>query len=283
MREVDTIAFALNHITCARGGHRDLAQLASSLGLAAVEIRNDIPGVALADGTPPGDVEQALRAVAVQALSINALQRFNDWNDERAAEAEALAAATRASGAGALVLCPVNQGGYWSVESERLGALRDALAALKPILDGHGVIGLVEPLGFEGCSLRFKRDAVDAIDAVGGADTYRLLHDTFHHAIARDPDMYPQRTGLVHISGVSAPDIAVSEMRDAHRVLIDDQDRIDNVGQIAALIRGGYAGHFSIECFAQNVQDSVDLPVELARSMALVQARVAEAIDSRPF
>lgn len=277
MRNGVSVAFALNHITCARQDHKGLARLARSLGLTAVELRNDIAGVALADGTPPADVAAALDKVGQRALSVNALQRFNDWNDDRAAEAERLAAAARASGATALVLCPVNVAGYGSEDGFRLRALRTALAALKPILDRHGLTGLVEPLGFRISSLRRKREAIDAIDAVDGASTYRLLHDTFHHAIASDPDFYPERTGLVHISGVSAPGLALADMRDEHRVLIDEHDRIDNVGQIATLLRGGYTGFFSIECFAKNVQIDPVLPEQLGRSIAFVKGQLAAA------
>ena len=269
------VAFALNHITCSRQDHEGLARMARQLGLTAVELRNDISGVALADGTPPTQVAAALDIAGQRALSVNALQRFNDWNDERAAEAGSLAAAARAAGATTLVLCPVNVAGYWTDEGERLRALRAALAALKPVLDRHGLTGLVEPLGFKISSLRRKREAIDAIDAVDGAGTYRLLHDTFHHAIARDTDFYPERTGLVHISAVSAPELALDDMRDEHRVLIDEHDRIDNVGQIATLLSGGYTGFFSVECFAKNVQEDPALPEQLRRSIAFIKGRLA--------
>lgn len=268
-------AFSLNHITCAQRDVEGLARLALDLGLTQVEIRNDIAAVALADGTPPTAVARALQLRGVRAVTVNALQRFNDWNDTRAAEAEALALATKDSGAAALVLCPVNQSGYWTNDHDRLAALRTALAALRPILDRHGLTGLVEPLGFESCSLRYKREAVEAIDAVDGAGSYQLLHDTFHHAIAADPDLYPARTGLVHISGVTAPNLSLSDMRDGHRVLIDAYDRIDNVGQIAALRTGGYAGLFSIECFAESVQADPDLAGRLADCIAFIRDRVA--------
>ncbi len=269
------LAFSLNHITCARRDVEGLARLALDLGLTQVEIRNDIAGVALADGTPPTAVARTLQLRDVRAVTVNALQRFNDWTGARATEAEALAIATKESGARALVLCPVNESGYWTNDVDRLAALRTSLAALRPILDRHGLVGLVEPLGFESCSLRYKREAVEAIDAVGGADSYQVLHDTFHHAIAEDPDIFPTRTGLVHISGVTAPDVALADMRDAHRVLIDARDRIDNVGQIAALRGGGYVGLFSIECFADSVQADPDLTGQLAQCMAFIRHSVA--------
>ena len=50
---------------------------------------------------------------------------------------------------------------------QRVDDLRRSVQALRPILRDHGLTGLVEPLGFEESSLRLKRVAVDAIDAVG--------------------------------------------------------------------------------------------------------------------
>jgi 2-keto-myo-inositol isomerase len=48
-----------------------------------------------------------------------------------------------------------------------------ALRELRPMLEDHGLIGLVEPLGFETCALRHKAEAADAIEALGAAGTFR--------------------------------------------------------------------------------------------------------------
>ena len=49
----------------------------------------------------------------------------------------------------------------------------------------------IEPLGFAESSLRLKREAVEAIDSVGGAHAFRLIHDTFHHAVAGERELFP--------------------------------------------------------------------------------------------
>ena len=107
-----------------------------------------------------------------------------------------------------------------------------ALEALKPILGSRGLVGLVEPLGFEICSLRYKSEAVDAIAARGRRRVFKLVHDTFHHHLAGEAAIFPALTGLVHISGVDDPALCI-DMRDPHRVLVTGRDRLGNVEQIA--------------------------------------------------
>lgn len=266
-----SIRFALNHIAAP---HRDVARffaLARELGLTEVEIRNDLPGVALADGTPAVTVRDAARAAGITILSINALQRFNEWNAKRAAEAEQLATYAAESGALALVMCPVNSTEDLRGPDQRVADLREALAALRPIFQAHRLTGLVEPLGFEESSLRLKRTAIDAIDAVGGADVLRVLHDTFHHFLAGETEIFPARTGLVHISGVEDRSLMHNAIRDAHRILVGPDDVMDNLGQIAALRRGGYAGPFSFEPFSSAVHDLADIAGALRASMRTIQ------------
>ena len=142
------ISYALNHMVAPRRSFADLLRLATSLGLDQVEIRNDLDGVPMRDGTPPDRVRAEAEAAGVRILSINALQRFNDWNDARAGEATALARYAQGCGAEALVLCPVNDANYRLAEPERLDRLRTALRGLAPILEDAGITGLVEPLGF---------------------------------------------------------------------------------------------------------------------------------------
>ncbi|MCB2013405.1 MAG: TIM barrel protein [Sphingobium sp.] len=267
--------FALNHITCLGRDIDGLATLAADLGMTDVEIRNDIAGVPLGDGTAAAVIAPILAGKGLKVLTVNALQRFNEWNDDRADEAERLAAETAAAGAEALVLCPVNEAGWTPNPEMRSERLREALAALLPILRRHGLKGYVEVLGFSISSLRYKGDAVAAIDAVDGGNTLLLVHDTFHHAISSDPDMFPDRTGLVHISGVE-PEGGVDKdtMLDGDRVLIGVSDALDNTGQIAALLRGGYTGAFSFECFAASVHHDVDIAQSLRFSMEFIRDRV---------
>ena len=107
----------------------------------------------------------------------------------------------------------------------------------RAILAPRGLVGLVEPLGFATSALRRKSEAVAAIDAVGGRDVFRLVHDTFHHHLAGEAALFPAATGLVHISGVDDPALAAAAMRDADRGLVTADDRIGNIAQIQALLR----------------------------------------------
>ena len=263
--------FSMNHMVAPRMNHTAFFDLTRKLGVDRVEIRNDLAGVALLDGTPPAEVGSSAGARGLRILSINALQRFNIWEEARAAEASSLAAYAAACGAEALVLCPVNDVNYTPSPTEGRDALRKALNGLKPILSAAGVIGLVEPLGFTECSLRFKEEAVDAIEATGGTGAFRLVHDTFHHYVAGETKMFPAHTGLVHISGVTDPSVSAATMRDPHRVLVDAGDRIGNIEQLRALYAGGYQGAISFEPFAASVHNSATIEAELRASMAYVK------------
>jgi 2-keto-myo-inositol isomerase len=268
------LRFALNHIVTPRLGFRDFARLAGSLDVHEVEIRNDLKGVALMDGTAAADIRTEAEAAGVRILSINALQRFNDWDERRALEAVELADYARDCGAEALVLCPVNARDDRRDARRRNDDLREALAALAPILAVRGLVGLVEPLGFEESSLRLKREALDAIDAMGGGP-FALLHDTFHHFLSGEREIFPDRTGLVHVSGVEDWDLPQAEIRDGHRVLVGRADLLGSCEQIRDLIAGGYRGAFSFEPFAEQVHGMANVAEALRESMALIRAEAA--------
>src|SRR5689334_14852216 len=250
--------FALNHITSPRLRLAAFLRLAGELGVHAVEIRNDLRGVEIADGTPAAEVRGLAEAAGVEILSINALQRFNEWGPAREREAVALAAYAGDCGVKALVMCPVNSRDDTRGAMQRVDDLRHSLAALTPILADHGILGLVEPLGFPESSLRLRRVAVEAIDAVGGGTVFRLVHDTFHHFLAGETELFPDRTGLVHVSGVEDRSLPRDAIRDEHRVLVGPGDLLDNVGQVEALLAGGYRGPFSFEPFAESVHSMRD-------------------------
>ncbi|YBV95826.1 TIM barrel protein [Phyllobacteriaceae bacterium JZ32] len=273
--------FALNHMTVAGLDMAGLFGLARRLGMDEVEIRNDLsengsPAKGDIRAVPAGEARRLAREAGVTIISINALQRFNAWTPERAAEAVELADYARESGARALVLVPVNDG-TGQADGERQRNLREALTALKPILAERGLTGLVEPLGFEICSLRSKREAAEAIAYVAGENVFRLVHDTFHHMLAGEDAFFPGLTGLVHISGVADPALAYPEMRDAHRVLVDERDRLGNAGQIRTLLEGGYDGPLSFEPFAQEVHDFQEPEREIAASMAFIRHALEKA------
>jgi 2-keto-myo-inositol isomerase len=269
--------FAINHMVAPRRTFAQLLELATSLGLTSVEIRNDLEGVPISDGTDAARIRDEAEAKSVRILSINALQRFNDWSDERAGQARGLAGYARHCGAEALVLCPVNDISYRLSERDRLGKLRAALSALAPILAEAGIIGLVEPLGFEESSLRLKAEAVAAIDELGLGERFRIVHDTFHHYLAGEARIFPDRTGLVHISGVDDGDLPLNRVRDEHRVLVGPNDVLGNIAQIRALIAGSYAGPCSFEPFAASVHATRDIAGALEHSMRFIEGELAKA------
>ena len=147
---------------------------------------------------------------------------------------------------------------------------------LKPMLEDHGLIGMVEPLGFEICALRYKAEAVEGIEAVGGKGRFKLVHDTFHHHLAGDARLFPARTGLVHVSGVEDTALAPDAMRDGHRVLVGPGDRLDSTGQLRALLDAGYAGLVSFEPFADVIGRAADIEAQLRASMAHLRAAIGQ-------
>jgi 2-keto-myo-inositol isomerase len=266
-------AFALNHMCAPALGVPEFFDLARSLGISAVEIRNDLPGRPILDGTDAAVIRGAAAERNLRIISINALQRFNQWSDERAREAGELLDYAVGCGAEALILVPLNDG-TGRANGERQANLRIALKALMPMLQAAGVRGLVEPLGFEECSLRFKSEAAEAIRSIDTRSTFALVHDTFHHHLAGEQDIFADLTGLVHISGVRDASVAVSDMRDGDRVLVDEKDRLGNIEQISRLTAAGYAGLLSFEPFAQSVHSSRDIAADLRRSMQDITARL---------
>jgi 2-keto-myo-inositol isomerase len=264
------LRFALNHMVAPELGLSDFFALTRRLGLSDVEIRNDLSDHPLPD---PAVVKALAVQHGISILSINALQKFNHWSADRAREAQALADYCRACGAEALVLVAANDG-TGRGDNERVRNATEALRGLKPILSGAGIIGLVECLGFEACSLRRKSEAVAAIDAAGGADVFRLTHDTFHHHLAGEAALFPARTGLIHISGVEDPAVSVADMRDSHRVLVGPKDRLGNIEQIKALRAEGYAGPLSFEPFAaeRRTADAIRGSMEFIRAELAAKA-----------
>lgn len=265
--------FAFNHILAPKLPLDAFFAQAKRLGASEVEIRNDLPDVV--GSTPPDQVRAAAEKAGVTIITINALYPFNVWSGDLPARATALADYAQACGAKALVMCPLNSG-----EAAPLEGAVAALKAFAPILKARGLTGLVEPLGFPISSLRTKRDALSAIEAAGGEDVYKLVHDTFHHHLAGETEFFPERTGLVHISGVSDANVAVNDMLDAHRVLIDGADRLQNVEQIRTLLAGGYSGPFSFEPFAQEVHGLPDPMAAAKTSMDFVDKAVEAAAVS---
>ncbi|MEH7830392.1 TIM barrel protein [Gemmobacter denitrificans] len=267
------LKFALNHMTVAKASFRDMVALATSLGCVGVEARNDLPQP-LFDGMRPEAARDILAASGLRLLALAEVKRFNDWSNDKATEALALMKIAKAAGAEAVSLIPRNDN-LGMGNGERQATLRVALKALKPMLEDHGLVGLVEPLGFETCALRYKAEAVEAIEAVGGTGRFKLVHDTFHHTLADGGPIFADHTGIVHVSGVVDQTVSIADMRDPHRVLVTRGDRLGNIDQIAALRAAGWDGPISYEAFAPETHALANPAAALRASMDHITGALA--------
>ena len=267
------IDFALNHMAAPRLAWDDFLQLAASIGCVGVEFRNDLQGP-LFGGDAPEIVGAACRDRGLRILALAEVKMFDNWSDAKRDEASDLMSTAVAARAEAVSLIPRNDG-IATAPEERKAALGLALRELLPMLRARGLKAMVEPLGFETCSQRYKAEVVEAIEALGAADTFRLVHDTFHHHLAGGGPVFPDHTGIVHVSGVTDPAVGIADMRDAHRVLVDTEDRLDNIGQIAMLLGAGYAGPISFEPFSPAVHALRDPASALKASMTFISGRAA--------
>ncbi len=266
------LPFALNHMTAPNLGWRAFADLAKGLGCVGVEFRNDLKGP-LFGGDDPAEVKAALKAAGLRFLALAEVKMFNDWSAAKAAEAEALMKIAVAAGAEAISLIPRNDG----VATDRVRSREvseHALREILPMLKSYGLKAMVEPLGFAVCALRYKDILADCIRAVGGQGTFFMVHDTFHHALAGFGPIYPDLTGIVHVSGVTDA-IYLDDMRDGHRVLVGADDVLGTVAQIRALRAAGYDGPISYEPFAASVHALADAGPALAASIQFIRAGVA--------
>jgi len=270
--ETASITFAINHMTMARSSFATLLRAADEASCAAVEVRTDLDGP-LFDGMNVASAGVLARERGVRILALAEISAFNDLTADRIDATERLARTAAGCGAEAIVLVPRNDGRATSSAS-RARDLRFALAEIRPVLEAHGVKGLVEPLGFDTSSLRFKADAVEAIDSLAAEGTFRLIHDTFHHHLAAEDTCFASHTGIVHVSGVVSTRPA-ARLVDADRGLVDDDDRLGSVGQLDALVQGGYTGPVSIEAFAPSVHALSDPGAAVRGSFDHIAAALA--------
>ena len=266
------VQFAINHMTVRHRSWPVLLDMAASLGCIGVEVRNDL-GSLLFDGLSTSAAMDLAGEKGLRILALAEVKMFNDWSDARETQAQALMETAAACGAEAIALIPRNDGQRLG-EAERRNDLQTGLRALKPMLNEHGLTGLVEPLGFASCGMRLKSEAVSAIDAEDGGDTFKLVHDTFHHSLSGETDLFAERTGIIHVSGVTDPSLDSDQMQDAHRVLVDANDRIGNITQLQQLLAQGYDGPISFEVFAPEIHDITDPKVALSRSIQFIESRL---------
>lgn len=263
---------ALNHMAAPQLNWQDFIELASAVDCMGVEFRNDL-GQDLFDGAPPEDVGAACAARKLQILALAEIKAFDDWSADKLVEARDLVAIARACGARRVSLIARNDG-VNTGQKARLAALDHALDELAPLLADNRLIGLIEPLGFTSCALRYKSEVAEAIDRLGTGAPFEIVHDTFHHALAGAEEVFPQHTGIVHVSGITRPDVTVDEMTDPDRGLVSAGDRLGNVAQLAALKRGGYDGAVSFEPFAPEIRMLDDPALAYRRSFAHIETEL---------
>jgi 2-keto-myo-inositol isomerase len=142
------------------------------------------------------------------------------------------------------------------------------------MLDGTGVVGLVEPIGFSTSSIKFQHEATRAIESLHADDRLGIVHDTFQHALAGDADFIVRHIRLVHISGIAGGSGDLTASLDAQRVLVDETDRTDASGQMKKLLDTGYTGPFSYECTSSLIQDIDDPGAEIDASITYLRHRL---------
>jgi len=249
----------------------EFLELAARLKFRYVEVRNDFTEKGVLDGLSEPELRRALDRTGVEIVSINALYPFEDGRKqgENVKRLEGLVADAKRARCPQIVLCPLNEKGDPRSAAERADDLVKALDAYGPVLEGAGVTGLVEALGFEQSALRTKRAALDAVARCRHPGSYRLLHDTFHHWLAGERELFPEQTGLVHVSGVVAGK-ARPAITDDDRILVDETDVMDSRGQVAALLRGGCQALVSYEPFS---------PAVRAMPVPALEAAIRRSVD----
>ena len=89
--------------------------------------------------------------------------------------------------------------------------------------------------------------------------------------------MFPERVGLVHISGIDRTDLPPNELTEPDRGLVFGTDRAGNVAQLQSFIGAGYGGFVSIEPFNPVVQQDPGLASQLADCINHVRAKAGAA------
>jgi len=258
---IDRKKISLNRIIYPGLSLEEFFKLVSDLHLNKVELRNDLPGAEIIDEYSPEQVKEFSDKYSIKIISINALQHFNvnSLLPMLLEELEELVTLSASLGCGAIVLCPHNNVNDVRNPERRFKETVKALKEFAPFLAEHGLMGYVEPLGFEESSLRSLVVAMKAIQESGHEKYYKIVHDTFHHHIGPDSietldsEYDVSYTGLIHVSGVES-DIPTNRYRDAHRILIGFADKLKSREQIEKLVALGYAGDISFEPFAKDIQ-----------------------------
>jgi len=261
--------FALNQKTASRLDFAGFLDLAADLGCVGVEPRNDL-GRPLFDGIAPGRAAEMARERGLRLIGLSEIYPFNDWNAERRDAVAALIDAAESAGAETISLIPRVDVRDPDPKA-RAAALRAVVAEIAPMLADTRVVALLEPIGFATCSMKYQHEAASAIEDLNLGARFGIVHDTFQHSLAKDEDILVQHIRVTHISGVPGGSGDLTNAQDAERVLVDEHDRTDALGQMRRLLAAGYPGPFSFECTAPSIRDRDNLKASIATSIAYLQ------------
>ena len=252
--------FGINRILCPSLHIIDYFQLANELGLNCLELRNDLPGKSITDTLTAKETKILADRYSIKICTINALQRFNNPIDLEKIKKELIYLSNLAKeiNCPTIVFCPINSINDFRSPKEQFRDTVDMLIELAPILKKYNIKGYIEPLGFKSSSLSSVITAMKAIREVG-YEGYKVVFDTFHHAIG--PDSFKtiireydiQITGIIHISAVTA-EICTEEYNDEHRNIDFLNDKLKSKQLIEYFIKNGYDGIVSFEPFNRDLQ-----------------------------
>jgi 2-keto-myo-inositol isomerase len=248
----------------------EFLKFTADLGIRHVEVRNDFTEKGVLDGLSDTALQMSFNKTGVKALTINALYPFEDVKvlKQNINKLKDLIAEAKRINCPQIVLCPLNDGNDKRSSAHRADELATALTAYGPLFAEAEMIGLVEPLGFEICSLRTKKAALEGIARCDYPDSYQLLHDTFHHYLSGETEFFPKQTAIIHVSGVLAgkPKGAIT---DEDRILVTVDDIMDNRGQVTALMDAECKAFISYEPFSPQVRELPlsELKVQLQKSI----------------
>jgi 2-keto-myo-inositol isomerase len=267
--------FALNQKTAPKLGFAAFLDLAAELGCVGVEPRNDL-GRPFFDGIEPTQAGEMARERGLRFIGLSEVYPFDDWNEDRRASVACLIETAQVAGAETVSLIPRVDRREGN-SAKRPTGLRAVLANILPMLQGTGVVGLVEPIGFSTSSIKFQREAAHAIESLGAYDRLGIVHDTFQHALAGDVEIIVRHIRLVHISGIASGYGVLTDSLDAQRVLVDENDRTGVSGQVKRLLEAGYTGPFSYECTSPLIQDSDDPGKQIDASMTYLRGLLSSS------
>jgi 2-keto-myo-inositol isomerase len=248
----------------------EFLKFTADLGIKYVEVRNDFTDKGILDGLSDAVLQKAFKEHGIKALTINALYPFEDVRvlRENIEKLKGLIAEAKRIDCPQIVLCPLNDATDKRNPAQRADELVTALNAYGPIFAQAKMIGLIEPLGFEISSLRTKKAAIEGIAKCNHPESYKLLHDTFHHYLSGETEFFSKETAIVHVSGL-LPGKTKAATTDEDRILVTEDDIMDNRGQVAALLESGCAAPISYEPFSSQVRNLPlsELKVQLQKSI----------------